>query len=286
LGVCFEVCSLINETEQVEDLKLGRVVLGWKEEKEGEGQIQKEMLAPKQVAKSSRVFLSSLFLFNLKNNNPLISTTSPSLYCCFYYDYSTAVAAAAAAAAARGGGTRDRVTSAKDIATSFKEWFKKGNNELLNRIFVTIQKHGEDKEALGLALSQLRLPLNESFVLDVLAYGKNRNEIYSCVKFFDWAGHKGGFFHTRVTFHAFFKILTESKGMSVMLDFLEVCKGTGDVYVHHNMRFQTVLVMGYAVAGKPDVALQMLGRMRFQGLDLDTFSYHVLLNSLIEGFFF
>lgn len=289
MGVCFEVCSLINETEQVEDLKLGRVVgVGtWKEEKEGEGQIQKEMLAPKQVAKSSRVFLSSLFLFNLKNNNPLISTkspSSPSLYCCFYYDYSTAVAAAAAAAA-RGGGTRDRVTSAKDIATSFKEWFKKGNNELLNRIFVTIQKHGEDKEALGLALSQLRLPLNESFVLDVLAYGKNRNEIYSCVKFFDWAGHKGGFFHTRVTFHAFFKTLTESKGMSVMLDFLEVCKGTGDVYVNHNMRFQTVLVMGYAVAGKPDVALQMLGRMRFQGLDLDSFSYHVLLNSLIEGGF-
>lgn len=187
-------------------LEAGKSCGCWKEEKEGEGQIQKEMLAPKQVAKSSRVFLSSLFLFNLKNNNPLISTispSSPSLYCCFYYDYSTAIAAAAAAAA-RGGGTRDRVTSAKDIATSFKEWFKKGNNELLNRIFVTIQKHGEDKEALGLALSQLRLPLNESFVLDVLAYGKNRNEIYSCVKFFDWAGHKGGFFHTRVTFHAFF----------------------------------------------------------------------------------
>ncbi|KAJ6711223.1 RESPIRATORY COMPLEX I CHAPERONE putative-RELATED [Salix purpurea] len=204
------------------------------------------MLATKRVAKSSRVYLSTLFLFNLKNNSPLISTIpplSPSLYCCFYYDYSTA---AAAAAAARGGGTRDRITSAKDIAKSFKEWFKKGHSELLNRIFVTIHKHGEDKEALGLALSQLRLPLNESFVLDVLAYGKNRNEIYSCVKFFDWAGHKG------------------------------------DLYVHHNMRFQTVLVMGYAVAGKPDVALQMLGRMRFQGLDLDTFSYHVLLNSLIE----
>lgn len=40
--------------------------------------------------------------------------------------------------------------------------------------------------------------------------------------------------------------------------------------------------MGYAVAGKPEVALQLFGKMRFQGLDLDAFAYHVLLNALVE----
>ena len=67
--------------------------------------------------------------------------------------------------------------------------------------------------------------------------------------------------------------------MSLLLDFL-------DDYMKqryfHKVRFYDTLVMGYAVAGKPQVALQMFGRMRFQGLDLDPFAYHVLLNSLVE----
>lgn len=41
-------------------------------------------------------------------------------------------------------------------------------------------------------------------------------------------------------------------------------------------------MIGYAVAGKPEIALQLFAKMRFQGLDLDSFSYHVLLNSLVE----
>ncbi|CAK7357208.1 unnamed protein product [Dovyalis caffra] len=244
------------------------------------------MLSIKQVTKSSRSLLFPLLLFNFKNNSTSLisptcstsssssSSTTTSLYCCFYYDYSTAAAAAA--------NTRDRGLIAKNVASSIKEWFEQGRNELLDRIFLTIRKHGEDKDTLGFALSQLRLPLNEKFVLDVLAYGNARKEIYSCVKFFDWAGHKGGFFHTRATFHAFFKILSKSEGMSVMLDFLDSYSETRDLYFHHNVRFYTVLVMGYAVAGKTDDALQLFGRMRFQGLDLDAFSYHVLLNSLIQ----
>uniref|UniRef100_A0A7N2L514 Pentatricopeptide repeat-containing protein n=1 Tax=Quercus lobata TaxID=97700 RepID=A0A7N2L514_QUELO len=67
--------------------------------------------------------------------------------------------------------------------------------------------------------------------------------------------------------------------MSLLLDFL-------DDYMKqrylHKVRFYDTLVMGYAVAGKPQVALQMFGRMRFEGLDLDPFAYHVLLNSLVE----
>lgn len=40
--------------------------------------------------------------------------------------------------------------------------------------------------------------------------------------------------------------------------------------------------MGYALAGKWDVALHLFGRMRFNGLDLDSYVYKVLLNALVE----
>lgn len=40
--------------------------------------------------------------------------------------------------------------------------------------------------------------------------------------------------------------------------------------------------MGYALAGKSDVALHLFGKMRFNGLDLDSYAYQVLLNALVE----
>ena len=126
------------------------------------------------------------------------------------------------------------------------------------------------------ALAGLRLPLSERFVLDVLAHGK---DVLSCLKFFDWAGRQPGFHHTRATFHATFKILARAKLMSLMLDFLQ--NFTELRYVHR-VRFYDTLVMGYAVAGKPEIALQLFAKMRFQGLDLDSFAYHVLLNALLE----
>ncbi|CAI9782479.1 unnamed protein product [Fraxinus pennsylvanica] len=54
----------------------------------------------------------------------------------------------------------------------------------------------------------------------------------------------------------------------------------------HKVRFYNTLVIGYAVAGKSEVALELFGRMRFQGVDLDAFAYHVLLNSLVEEGYF
>ncbi|KAL8036027.1 hypothetical protein ABFX02_12G132800 [Erythranthe guttata] len=50
----------------------------------------------------------------------------------------------------------------------------------------------------------------------------------------------------------------------------------------HKVRYYNILVIGYAVAGKPETALQLFGRMRFVGVDLDAFAYHVLMNSLVE----
>ncbi|PSR86730.1 Pentatricopeptide repeat-containing protein [Actinidia chinensis var. chinensis] len=179
---------------------------------------------------------------------------------------------------------------AKDVVLSFKHWFKSRNNELLDRIFEILVGGGgggrgqetiSSRQSADLALSLLGLRLSEALVLEVLNYGKK--DVLSCLKFFDWAGRQVGFHHTRATFNAIFKILSRAKLMSLMLDFL-------DSYMKrrftHRVRFYNTLVMGYAVAGKPEVALQLFGRMRFQGVDLDGFAYHVLLNALVEENYF
>ena len=67
--------------------------------------------------------------------------------------------------------------------------------------------------------------------------------------------------------------------MSLMLDILETYKMQGFA---HKVRLNDILVIGYSVAGKPEVALQVFGRIRFKGMDLDAFAYHVLLNALVE----
>ncbi|KAL6966644.1 hypothetical protein U1Q18_032424 [Sarracenia purpurea var. burkii] len=182
---------------------------------------------------------------------------------------------------------------AKDVVHSFKEWFKCRNNALLDRIYDILGGGGQEagvtaavdtmalsRESADLALAQLELRLSEAFVLEVLNHGK---DVLSCLKFFDWAGRQPGFHHTRATFCAIFKILSKAKHMSLMLDFLE--NYTKQRFVHR-VRFYNTLVVGYAVAGLPEVALQLFGRMRFQGIDLDGFSYHVLLNALVEENYF
>jgi len=71
--------------------------------------------------------------------------------------------------------------------------------------------------------------------------------------------------------------------MPVVLEFLETFRERG---FDPNVRFNETLVVGYAIAGKPKIALHVFGRMRFQGLDLDAFAYHILLNSLAENDYF
>lgn len=171
----------------------------------------------------------------------------------------------------------------KEVALSFKEWFKSGRNPLYDQIFQILREARDDQQmpyrpfAADLALSRLDLRLNESFVLDVLRFGSK--DVLSCLKFFDWAGRQRGFFHTRATFNAILKILSKAKLMTLMFDFLE---SYVQQRIYHKSCFYNTLVMGYAVAGKPVFALHLFGKMRFQGLDLDPFAYHILLNSLIE----
>ncbi|KAL3532714.1 hypothetical protein ACH5RR_006235 [Cinchona calisaya] len=170
---------------------------------------------------------------------------------------------------------------ASDILLPFKEWFLSRKNPFFDRIFEILRtKDGAAGEA---ALGRLNLRLSESLVLDVLNYGKSERDLLSCLKFFDWVGRQRGFQHTHATFHAIFSILSKAKLMSLMLEFLENYKK--QKYVHQ-VRFYSTLVIGYSVAGKPEIALQLLGKMRFQGIDLDHFSYHVLLNSLVEHGYF
>ncbi|KAK6152034.1 hypothetical protein DH2020_014669 [Rehmannia glutinosa] len=92
-----------------------------------------------------------------------------------------------------------------------------------------------------------------------------------------------GFHHTRATFNAIFRIISKAKLMSLMLDFLQNYMKQRFV---HKVRYYNVLVIGYAVAGKLETALQLFGRMRFVGVDLDGFAYHVLMNSLVEQGYF
>ncbi|GMH30628.1 hypothetical protein Nepgr_032471 [Nepenthes gracilis] len=169
----------------------------------------------------------------------------------------------------------------KEVAFSFKNWFKSGKNPLIERIFEILSSTDDEdlssRRTADSALSQLGLRLSEPFVLEVLKY---KNDVLSCLKFFDWAGRQSGFYHTRATFNAILKILSRAKLMSLMLDFLDSHLKLISV---HKVRFYNTLVMGYAVAGKPDVALQLFGKMRFHGQDLDPFAYHVLLNALVEA---
>ncbi|GER26162.1 pentatricopeptide repeat-containing protein [Striga asiatica] len=125
----------------------------------------------------------------------------------------------------------------------------------------------QEESAADSALSRLNLRLSEILILDVLDYGKK----------------DPGFHHTRTTFDAIFRIISKAKMMNLMLEFLQ--NYMKQRYVH-KIRHYNILVMGYAVAGKPETALQVYGEMRFLGVDLDELAYHVLLNSFIDHGYF
>lgn len=153
------------------------------------------------------------------------------------------------------------------------------NDPLFDRIFEVLRT--EDGYSSDSALSRFNLGLSETLVLDALNYEKK--DVLSCLKFFDWAGRQPGFHHTRATFKAIFQIISKAKLTNLMLDFLQnhMYQRYADKSMYYN-----VLVIGYAVAGKSETALQLFGRMRFQGIDLDGFAYHVLMNSLVEEGYF
>ncbi|KAH9608593.1 hypothetical protein KSS87_022200 [Heliosperma pusillum] len=161
-----------------------------------------------------------------------------------------------------------------EIASSFRDWFKTSKNPNFDRVFEVLNsKNGEDLTKLDLGLN-----LNETLVLHMLRY--KSNDVLSCLKFFDWAGRQSNFRHSRATYVAIFKILSKANLNSMMLDLLDTFNRDR---LFHKTKFNDIVIIGYALAGKLDVALQLFGKMRFQGSDLDAVGYHVLLNSLVDG---
>ncbi|KAM7271411.1 hypothetical protein ACFE04_030625 [Oxalis oulophora] len=205
--------------------------------------------------KSTRV----LFLLQLlNNNNPTITTTTTTTTNSIKQQQHI----------------NSYSTNLSKLAVSYKQWFNTHKNPQFDQIFTALSQNDAVEDIT------LNLRLSERTVLDILHYGsKTKGDVLSCLKFFDYAGRQqpGTFRHTRATFNAMFKILSKSKPMSLMLDFLH-----SFAKVNHNVRFYDTLVMGYAVAGKTEVALELFGKLRFKGVDLNGFAYHVLLNALVE----
>ncbi|CAD6252024.1 unnamed protein product [Miscanthus lutarioriparius] len=100
--------------------------------------------------------------------------------------------------------------------------------------------------------------------------------------FFDWSGRRPRYRHTRVVYHAVFGLLAcAHRNAVLLLDWLRLFSDTPATGGH--LRFHDTLVVGYAVAGDPQRGLNVLGRMRFRGLDLDAVSSRILLNSLVDA---
>ncbi|KAL9226470.1 hypothetical protein vseg_002280 [Gypsophila vaccaria] len=164
-------------------------------------------------------------------------------------------------------------SESQEMASSFQDWFRTSRKPGLDRIFEIL----DDVEDEELSRVELDIKLSEGVVLEVLRY--KSADVLSCLKFFDWAGRQPHFRHTRVTYVAMFKILSRGKLYGLMLDWLD---GFSRSRFMQRARFCDMLLVGYALAGKLDVALHLFGKIRFLGSDLDTVAYHILLNALVD----
>ncbi|XP_057724962.1 pentatricopeptide repeat-containing protein At1g71210, mitochondrial-like [Arachis stenosperma] len=180
-----------------------------------------------------------------------------------------------------------RKINQNDVASFIKDWFST-RDPLITRIFQILSStdSSNNDAALDASLSTLTLPrLDESFVLTVLHHGTAAAHVYPCLRFFHWAGRQPDFHHTRGTFSAIFRILARAPSGKDLDEFLQSFRRRDSAF-YPRVRFHDTLVIGYAIAGKPEIALQVFGKMRFHGLDLDSFGYHVLLNALVDKDYF
>ncbi|WOL13236.1 hypothetical protein Cni_G22005 [Canna indica] len=202
----------------------------------------------------------------------------------------------------------DGLPSSSEIAAAIGEWFRLGADSpsLLDRIYAALAS-SPDEDSLDAALSALRLRISEPLVIRALLHrphpsvtSANDWELLLLrLRFFDWSGRQHPYRHTRSSYHAVFRLLTRAKKSSLVIAWLRQFSSSFPELRHHPFfpggrgtatgpcpRFHDTLILGYSVAGKPELALRLLARMRFQGLDLQCFSYHVLLNSLVDASIF
>ncbi|XP_074584021.1 pentatricopeptide repeat-containing protein At1g71210, mitochondrial-like [Curcuma longa] len=199
----------------------------------------------------------------------------------------------------------DAFPSSSEIASAVGNWFRLGTDplSLLDRIYAALDSCPDDG-SLHSSLASLRIPLSEPLVVNFLRHSPHpsvtsatgRALLLLRLRFFDWAGHQHPYFHSRGTYHAVFRLLSRAQLASVIIDWLRAFSSSSPElrrrpFLHGGSigptpRFNDTLVVGYAVAGKQEQALQIFARMRFHGLDLHPFAYHVLLNSLVEASMF
>ncbi|KAK8915899.1 Pentatricopeptide repeat-containing protein [Platanthera zijinensis] len=197
------------------------------------------------------------------------------------------------------------------IISSFSDWFRRGYDPfpaLLDQIYSAIAS-SDDGSAINAVLFRLRLRLSEDFVLRFLRHHPHPSAVPPSpdasstllqlrIRFFDWCSRQPGYFHSRSVYHALFRHLYRHRHVSFVMECLRRFSATGHISLSAaatsatssgskgHPRYCQALVIGYAVTGCAERALQLFARMRYHGLDLDDFCYHVLLNSLVEASLF
>ncbi|KAJ3696720.1 hypothetical protein LUZ61_000425 [Rhynchospora tenuis] len=188
---------------------------------------------------------------------------------------------------------------AATVTSAFSQWFlshpPNSPNSLLDRIYSALAS-SSDEHTLDQSLSNLNPPLSETFLRSFLSHkpfldpaiADSNKLLLLKLRFFDWSGRRKPYRHSRSVYHALFQLLKKSNKSPLILQWLQLFsnpqKPSRPPHLHPS--FYDTLVIGYAVAGKPETALGIFGRMRYSGLELQPFTIRVLLNSLVENSLF
>ncbi|KAH9332068.1 hypothetical protein KI387_004176, partial [Taxus chinensis] len=179
---------------------------------------------------------------------------------------------------------RDAVKRIKETVSSYRHWLlppevKRRNEEMernVQNIYHVLRSRGP--QAMENGLAQLKVGLTEECVIKVLKMLRN-DDVLLGLRFFDWAGRQKNYRHTGAAYYVLLKMLSQAKSTKLMLDWLDSFQKQENV---RGYRFYETLIMGYALAGRSHAALQMFGRMRFQGFDLQRIGYNALLDGLVD----
>lgn len=189
------------------------------------------------------------------------------------------------------GFTADSVNalSIESISSSLKQWFIRSqhpqNKQLLSAVkhINSILSTGKWDSQTEKSLKNLNPTLTGQCISRVL---KLQKDVDLGTKFFDWARHQNGYDLSLYAYYTFFKMLSTQNLLEKWLDSfhkqnLTNCNSQNPNPVSRR-GFYCILIMGYSMAGKPDVVVQMLERIQSQVLVFDKFSCRQLLNVLAK----
>lgn len=172
--------------------------------------------------------------------------------------------------------------SIRKISSSFKQWFMQCKPDLNTEMQTQVEdinsiiSRGNWGSETEHALKSLNLTLTEQCVISVL---KIQKDVALGIKFFEWAGQQSGYNHSVTAYYAFFNMLSRAGLSRVIEEWLDSFQKQNP---RSGPRVYSILIMGYSLAGKSELALELFGRMRFQNLSLDKFSYSVFVRILAK----